>query len=379
MPMQDSYGRILREAREREGYDLTTMARRLHIRPDILRSIEESDFGRMPASGYTRNMIRAYARAVGLDQKRISEMYLDELHLFDTGRPRAGSARADSHSAQRNSRAHRNPAAGRAGRASYNEDTRRTSQSRNLNRNAPSRTSSSRNSSRSIPARSASGRAPSRGYGYVGDERHQASRRGSAMPDPRRRNTLYGGKQASRGLPSFAIWIGIAIVAIVLIIILVVLFNSGRQSVQDVPDIPISGLTDTSNPEGTVSADVVETPPEKAVLKLSVESGKSSWIEVKEGDSKSELLSEVVRGPFEEEYDVTGTLTVRTANPSPVTVEVDGVEQKLTKQSGTEYYVYTLDFQTILDEWNEQHPSADSSSSSASSSASSSSSKKSSE
>lgn len=350
MPLQDSYGRILRDAREREGFDLTTMARRLHIRPDILKAIEDADFGRMPASGYTRNMIRAYARAVGLDQKRISEMYLDAAHLYETGRPRAGSS-------------------SRPQRGSSGRSARESAQGRDR---APAR---SQSVSRSLPDRSSRSRSSARGLGYVGQPQG-SGRRPSAPPARTSYGTLYGGAQGSRQIPGLAIWVGLAVVAVILIIVLIVLFNSGKQAVEDVPDIPISGLTDTSNPEGVVSADVVYTPPEKAVFTFSVASGQSSWIQITENGST--VLSEVVRGPYEESYDVTGTLTLRTANPSPVTVEVDGVEGQLAKESATDYYSYTVDFQAILDAWEEEHPQAgkalsSSSSSSASSSASSSS------
>ena len=40
-------------ARERKGLDLATAARKLRIRPDILRAIEDGDFARMPPRGYT--------------------------------------------------------------------------------------------------------------------------------------------------------------------------------------------------------------------------------------------------------------------------------------------------------------------------------------
>lgn len=37
---ESSFGNILREARERSGEDLMSVARKLRIRPDILESIE---------------------------------------------------------------------------------------------------------------------------------------------------------------------------------------------------------------------------------------------------------------------------------------------------------------------------------------------------
>ena len=54
---QVSFGTVLREARERKGYDVQSAARRLRIRPDILRALENNDFSRLPARGYTRNMV----------------------------------------------------------------------------------------------------------------------------------------------------------------------------------------------------------------------------------------------------------------------------------------------------------------------------------
>lgn len=371
MPMQDSYGRILRDAREREGFDLTTMARRLHIRPDILKAIEDADFDRMPASGYTRNMIRAYARTVGLDQKRISDLYLDSAHMYETGRPRAGSDRQGQRGSSRRSTVDL-PSTRSSRRISSDGQREGASRSRDISRSVPSRSVPSRNISRSLPDRSSRSHAPSRGYGYVGEPVGGSGRSSLPSSRPRSQGRIYGGAQASRGLPSFAIWIAIAVAAVALIIVLIVLFNSGKQAVEDVPDIPISGLTDTSNPEGTVSADIVDIPPDKAVFKFSVASGKSAWIEIKDSGSKTPLISEVVRGPYEESFDVTGTLTIKTANPSPVTIEVDGVEKKLNKQSGSEYYSYTVDFPSILDEWEADHPSAsDAAADSASSSSSS--------
>ena len=86
---QMTFGTVLQEARERKGLDLSTAARRLRIRPDILRSIEEDDFARMPPRGYTRNMVNAYARLLGLNPTEITRMYLDEAYAYQVGRARS--------------------------------------------------------------------------------------------------------------------------------------------------------------------------------------------------------------------------------------------------------------------------------------------------
>ena len=55
---ESNFGNILREARERSGEDLMSVARKLRIRPDILESIEAGDLSNMPPRGYSRNMIK---------------------------------------------------------------------------------------------------------------------------------------------------------------------------------------------------------------------------------------------------------------------------------------------------------------------------------
>ena len=88
MAPQLTFGAILQEAREHKGMEVGTAARRLRIRPDILRAIEAEDFSRMPPRGYTRNMINAYARLVGLNPSEITRMYLDAAYAFQVGKAR---------------------------------------------------------------------------------------------------------------------------------------------------------------------------------------------------------------------------------------------------------------------------------------------------
>lgn len=79
-----SFGSVLKEARISKGYELNAVSRRLRIRPDILEAIENSDFDRMPPRGYSRNMINAYARFLGLNANDVTRMYLDE--SYEIGR-----------------------------------------------------------------------------------------------------------------------------------------------------------------------------------------------------------------------------------------------------------------------------------------------------
>ena len=72
-----NFGDVLRQARERSGEDIVSVARRIRIRPDILERIEASDLDGMPPRGYSRNMINAYARYLGLNPTEVVKMYLD--------------------------------------------------------------------------------------------------------------------------------------------------------------------------------------------------------------------------------------------------------------------------------------------------------------
>ena len=80
-----TFGEVLRQTRERKGFDLNATARRLRIRPDILRAIEAGNFAAMPPRGYTRNMITGYARYLGLNPTEITGMYLAELADYESG------------------------------------------------------------------------------------------------------------------------------------------------------------------------------------------------------------------------------------------------------------------------------------------------------
>ena len=342
-----SYGAMLKEAREREGFDVVTMARRLHIRPDILKAIENADFDRMPAAGYTKNMIRAFARQVGLNEHQIVNMYLDDLDAFEYGYPVRESR--DARSARLDSRSPSRSASRSTARSSRmdSQSVREGARSRSVSRS----TSRSTRDSRSL-----------RSQGTLTQDlgnRPRASRGSSGIGVVRTNNGFTQPVRASSGgiqlgnlnLP---LLIAIAVGAIILIIVLVMLFNGSKQSVEDVPDIPISGLTDTSDAENT---DIPQTTtivePTSALFEFSVASGAQSWIIVTEDGQTT--LSEVVQGPTTKSYNVTTNLTFSTANPDPITLTVEGQPVQMQKDPNTSYYTYTLDFPTFLTNWELEH------------------------
>lgn len=172
-------------------------------------------------------------------------------------------------------------------------------------------------------------------------------------------------------LPALNLLVILAIVAVIAIIAAVILFNGGGKSVDDVPDIPISGLTDTSATNESAQAPALEAAPSSAVFSFSVKDGQEAWITVNLDGSSTPVYAAVAEGPTTEDFEVTGTLKFETANIAAVTLTVDGEEVQATPSSSGGTYVYTVDFPSILAEWERDHGASGSSSASNSSSASS--------
>lgn len=377
-----SYGDQLREARERKGIDLVSMARTLHIRPDIVGALENADFNKMPAHGYSKNMIRAYARHVGLDEVRISQLYAEERSRFE-GAPlpsRSRGATGRSSAVPDRSRRLGEPSR-RVPDAATREGRRSQSVSRRID--APAREGRSRSLPPTAPERSSGfsdlvaslGRKPAQRESMV----RSSFTQGGGQPSIASRSRGFG-MGATRSLPAFNLPVILAVAgAIIVIIIAVILFNGGRQSVDDVPDIPISGLTDTSAVDEASQVPQLEAAPSSAVFSFSVEDGGQTWITVYQDGASTPVYAAVAEGPITEDFEVTGTLTFETANITPLTLTVDGEEVQAQPSATSTNYVYTVDFPSILAEWKRAHgvdePDDDdqgsaSSSSSASSSAS---------
>ena len=64
-----SVGQLLRRARERRGLSLQEIARQTKLPPRHLEALEQDNLALLPTTFYQRAEIRAYAQAVGLDQK----------------------------------------------------------------------------------------------------------------------------------------------------------------------------------------------------------------------------------------------------------------------------------------------------------------------
>ena len=325
MARQSSFGDTLRMARERKGLDLATAARKLRIRPDILRAIEDGDFARMPPRGYTSNMVGAYARLVGVNPTEATRAYRDEAYQFETGRRPMG-ARSDR---------------GRGERVGDYPEPRRS----------PGRVSRDRyDDGHGRPQR------PSRSA--------DRGRRSGPAPQPQYTN-LVQGRQAPGFTANFGSMLPLLVVgAIILILLIVVLsFAFGNKSApaEDTPSIPISGMP---NPAGTDTGSDANNPtpdapavqpvaPTSAKFTYKIADGKKVYIEViVDGKTKE---ADTVTGPKENSYDVTGTLKfVVSGDPSSVDLTVDGEKVEPTETKGG-VYSYTVDFATVLEDWRREN------------------------
>lgn len=322
MARQNSFGDMLRMGRERKGLDLSAAARKLRIRPDILRAIEEGDFARMPPRGYTSNMVSAYARLVGLNPTEVTRAYRDEAHQFETGR---------------------RPMESRPGRGGESHRSDRSS----------SRPGSRRTEYLDAPR-------SSRGNGQRSS---RSSSRGSAQPQY---TNLVQGRQAPGLVANLGSMLPLLVVGAViiglLVLVLVLAFGGNKgTSPEDTPTVPISGMptpagSNSSSGDGqSAEAPTVEpVAPKNALFKYTVADGKKAYIEVVvDGKTKE---AETYTGPKSEEYPVTGELRFVTTAPDAVAISVDGEEVEPTESSSAAgVYTYTVSFDDILRDWQKEN------------------------
>lgn len=383
-----SYGEYLREAREQKGIDMVSMARALHIRADIVGAIEEANFAKLPAHGYCKNMVRAYAQKVGLNENELCEMYLAEREVYD--------GVSYSHSTSLPSRPIADTSSRRLSYTEKDSQSRHTARSRatsqhsqqvegrTVSRSVRSRSLDERRSqplpSRSVSLNDARPLQSSSSYfaGLVSSFLHKNKNATPTMQssftqggsltgfsgsrNAARRNTSSGSSFQLGGfsLPALNVpLVGIgALVVVILVVVVVVFSNGGQQAKNELPSIPISGLTDTSAANQSESAKLAAAPS-SAVFTFNVAEGKKAWIAVYQDGAETPVYAAVATGPLSKNFDVTGTLKFETANIAAVTLTVDGDEVQATPSGKGTNYTYTVDFPSILNAWKKAHDISD--------------------
>ena len=347
-----TFGTILREARERKGYDLATAARRLRIRPDILRAIEEDDFSRMPPRGYARNMVNAYARLVGLNPTEMTRMYLDEAYAYQVGRARNGAQPSGFDRG----------GSSRTGRSTSRQGARPSQQvdERPPRQNAFGRTmyDDRRDYGRDYGARGGSERLYSEGRTHP--SRH------AALPNAEYTNFYAGPKASSVVQSKLPFVIAGGVILVLLIVVLVLVFGGkGGDANDDVTKMPVTGLADTtqgeSGTDGTDSAQPqtapVETAPTSVKVTYKIAKNNEVYAAItKNGESEDKMFSGGEEDTIELEADDVWTFAAWASDY--VTITVDGEDVAFDGVDATGMPMAEVDFNDYLEKWYEAHPDA---------------------
>lgn len=356
MARQRSYGDILREARERKHLSLESVAHRLRIRADIVHAIEAADFATLPPSGYTRNMVSAYARLVNLSPGELTSLYLEEMQRFETGRSRSrerGSYAGGGAVAAGERR-------GRGGSSGTRSRSRAGGDAEPPTRGAAPRSRSDRAGARGQER--SGGNAPSRGFSLpqfnlpvpnVGGRGRGQTAGGSGYPSVySSRSGRSSGYSGGRSVP-LPLLIGAIVLVLAAIVVLVIVFGGNGDKSSDIPDVPISGLTDTSSPEDEVQVSPEPIEPKSAVVEYRVEDGASIYAAITLDGEESQMM---IDGPKTEVLEVTGKWSFATWVTDAVVVTVDGTPIAFDKTDETGMPMCEVDFAAILEQWRADHP-----------------------
>lgn len=73
-------GETLRNARMGLGLSITEVAERLHLTTQVLESIENNEFERLPGVTFARGYVRSYAKILGLDANQVVKLFDESTH-----------------------------------------------------------------------------------------------------------------------------------------------------------------------------------------------------------------------------------------------------------------------------------------------------------
>lgn len=365
---QEKFGDILRTTRERKGLGFADTAERLRIRPDILRAIEESNVSAMPPRGYARNMITGYARYLGLDPIEMAQLYIDALQIYEGRRARVrarmGQEDLDSSDSFRRERAapsrqgyRRDASNDRAGAYDRRDaDSMRTARIDRVNQGGDSiRRRPSRDGQRfQQPGmfESAAGAVANAASNLASSRRRpsfNASGRGRQSRDPMLKANDYVTffQDANTGLRAKLPFVLAAIIILLLLIISgVLIFGNHSKAKDEVTTLPVTST------EETVQQEPEQVAPTKFTLSYKIDQGVEAWTQITVDDETK--VAEVVTGPSEGTFDVTGTLQFVCAAANGVHITIDGQEQELQFDDNGLVNM-TFKFSDYLAKWQKDH------------------------
>ena len=382
------FGEALSHAREEIGLSVAQVSTALRIRPDVIRALESEDFANMPAKGFARNQISAYARFLGLDSVEITGSFIAGFNRFESTNGAYSPYRSPSRVVARVSSRDGNPvyryhgvsdseqdpnlrklvrgeysspfsepasdspeedaATRRATRARRNAENvgeqlgeveeqeydeaprnRRSSEPRNRRGGSSRQPKQPRSSRSSRNSRNAHGSNRSPRGGHI--DNRSRSRSGISSS-----GRIFGGGRSLKKI--LLIILILLVIAALAVFVVPKVFNGSSSSNSDVIQVTGSdsegadAMADTSDDALTDMPDKVEVKATEFGLKVTVADGSSSWVQV-DVDGKTPI-AEVVTGPQELSYTVTDTASLQIGKTSAVTVTVDGQKVELYSKNG---------------------------------------------
>ncbi|MDO5329535.1 MAG: helix-turn-helix transcriptional regulator [Coriobacteriia bacterium] len=377
-----NYGDILRDARTQQGMSTYDVARNLHVREDIVVAIEEGDFSQIPPQGYSRNMIKSYARMLGLNANKITNMFLDSEYSYRIGKERKNRQKITDENKKRVPQSNIVKSRFRTPRQQI-EDSQRSA-----DRQSPRRTNTGisnreihsfdRKYNNTPRARREYDNEQEirRGRNTFGDDndydnaraRLQARRQTTESPLKHREQigrSQYQDSGSSNGFQFMNVYnagksgiqpqniklpIIIAAVTILVIILILFLFFMGRaqeNAKTDVSNIQVTGLTDPDQTDKDTAKEKekeqeVLTAPNELDVNYKVKDGASAYIEVYDATSNKPMKSQQLSS------GQTGTLKLKpterlvTTSPQNITFTTSaGVTLELVDTYNTGIYMYT--------------------------------------
>ncbi len=70
-----SLGALLKEGREKEGLSYEEMAQMIKLRAHTLKALEDEEWDHLPPSVFVKGFIQAYAKALGMEESRLLNLY----------------------------------------------------------------------------------------------------------------------------------------------------------------------------------------------------------------------------------------------------------------------------------------------------------------
>lgn len=206
---------------------------------------------------------------------------------------------------------------------------------------------------RSHPLQAAAGSLFNAASNVAGSQRRpsfNAAGRGRQSRDPLLKANDYVSFYQERGAgveSKLPFIIAAAVVLLSLIIILsLAMGHGGSKKAEDVTTLPVTAI------EESVQQQDVETAPTKFTFAYKIDEGTEAWTEVYvDGEAQ---LAEVVTGPSEGSYDITGTVQFRCVTAEGVHVTIDGEEKEL-EYDDTGMVNMTFDFASYLSDWQKAH------------------------